>query len=127
MQDLSSATHPTQTMILEGSRNRSTGQAIFPRIPDTSPSSDQYEHINLIGPATLYSYTVIHPSPKTGLPPYTLVYADFPQGARVFGQLKCPPKQTQIGMSIDVIGNNQHESNSQSYIFVPTTENHYDS
>ncbi|WP_082928905.1 hypothetical protein [Rhizobium bangladeshense] len=64
---------------LEASRDRETGKGVFPRLPATSPSVDRCEPITRSTEATLYSHTTIHPNPKTGEPPFTLVYADFPR------------------------------------------------
>ncbi|MNT78452.1 hypothetical protein D3C72_2176930 [compost metagenome] len=36
----------------------------------------------------LYSFTVIHPAPKSGLAPYALGYVDFVGPVRIFGRLQ---------------------------------------
>ncbi|RVK59228.1 OB-fold domain-containing protein [Sinorhizobium meliloti] len=81
---------------LEASRDRETGKGVFPRLPATSPSVDRFEPITLSTEATLYSHTTIHPNPKTGEPPFTLVYADFPEDVRVFGRLRLRPGEKPV-------------------------------
>ncbi len=42
----------------------------------------------MTGPGTVYSFTVIHPAPKTGQPPYALGYVDTARrSVRIFGRL----------------------------------------
>lgn len=102
--------------VLIGSRGRETGKGIFPEIPATSPSAPRFEPFELSRVATLYSYTVIHPNPKSGLSPFALVYADFPEGVRVFGRLVLAEGRTpQIGMSLTT-----EFSTDTPYIFVET-------
>ncbi|MGO4328123.1 Zn-ribbon domain-containing OB-fold protein [Cupriavidus sp. 2TAF22] len=62
----------------------------FPPLPLTSPQASDTELVALHGTPTLYSYTVMHPSPKTGLPPMPLGLADYPEGVRIFGRLVYP-------------------------------------
>jgi uncharacterized OB-fold protein len=81
---------------LEASRHIETSKGVFPRLPATSPSVDRFEPITLSPQATLYSHTTIHPNPKTGEPPFTLVYADFPEDVRVFGRLHLPPGENPL-------------------------------
>ncbi|TZG34257.1 OB-fold domain-containing protein [Agrobacterium sp. B1(2019)] len=81
---------------LEASRDRETGKGVFPRLPATSPSVDRFEPITLSTEATLYSHTTIHPNPKMGKPPFTLVYADFPEDVRVFGRLHLRPGEKPV-------------------------------
>lgn len=71
---------------------RHTGRAelYFPPLPATSPQHAGAALVELEGVPTLYSYTVMHPSPKTGKPPMALGYADYPEGVRIFGRLMYP-------------------------------------
>ena len=71
---------------------RHTGRAelYFPPLPATSPQHAGTALVELEGVPTLYSYTVMHPSPKTGKPPMALGYADYPEGVRIFGRLMYP-------------------------------------
>lgn len=76
-----------RTVRVDASREKATGKGVFPPLPSTSPSADRFDRITLSPEAVLYSFTVIHPNPKTGLAPFALVYADFPEDTRVFGRL----------------------------------------
>lgn len=74
---------------------RHTGNAgrdalYFPPLPPTSPQRERTELVELNGEPTLYSYTIMYPSPKTGKPPMVLGYADYPEGVRIFGRLHYP-------------------------------------
>jgi uncharacterized protein len=62
----------------------------FPPLPPGSPQRERTELVDLNGAPTLYSYTIMHPSPKTGKPPMLLGYADYPEGVRIFGRLQYP-------------------------------------
>lgn len=99
---------------LRASRNRSTGLAVFPQVPESSPSAHLFEPIVLSARGTLYSYTISHPNPKSGKPPFALGYVDFPEGARVFGRLQLPEGQhPQIGTAFEARGD------GPDYRFVP--------
>jgi uncharacterized OB-fold protein len=88
---------------LVASKDIKTGKCIFPRVPETSPSASRYTPIDLSRQGKLYSFTVIHPNPKTGEKPFTLAYVDFPEGARAFGRLSLPKGETaRIGMAVAV-------------------------
>jgi uncharacterized OB-fold protein len=73
---------------LLASRDRSTGEYVFPALPDASPLASHHDVVPVTGPGTVYSYTVIHLSPKSGLTPYALGYVDFPGPVRIFGRLE---------------------------------------
>lgn len=78
-----------RTVLLAGRRKGK--QALhFPPLPRTSPLAADSEIVALQGTPTLFSFTVMHHSPKAGLPPVTLGYADFPEGVRIFGRLIYP-------------------------------------
>jgi uncharacterized OB-fold protein len=67
----------------------------------------------------VYSYTIIHPGPKSGKPPFALIYADFPEKARVLGRLRLAPAQRPtIGMKVSVEIENSDDG-SPRYVFVP--------
>ena len=88
---------------LVGSKDLKTGKCIFPRIPATSPSAPRYVAIELSRRGEVYSFTVIHPNPKTGEKPFTLAFVDFPEGARAFGRLQLPAGEAaRVGMVVDV-------------------------
>lgn len=79
----SAAPNPT----LLASRDRQTGEHVFPVVPEASPLFDKYEIVPVAREGEVYSYTVIHPSPKSGESPYALGYLDFPGPVRIFGRL----------------------------------------
>lgn len=107
-----------QQITLLASRSLAGGAGVFPRIPPNSPAAHLYEDLELTGSATLYSYTVIHPGPKTGKPPFILALADYPQNARVFGRLDLPPEDLAIGMSLTA-----RVAEDGNYFFVPAGDN----
>jgi uncharacterized protein len=88
---------------LLASRHRGTAECVFPRVPPGSPAAPKFETITLSSTATLYSFTVVHPSPKSGEAPFILAFADFPEAARVMGRLcLAPGEQPRIGMALRV-------------------------
>ncbi|SAK84266.1 hypothetical protein AWB79_05744 [Caballeronia hypogeia] len=78
-------------VVLLAYRHRGRDALYFPPLPPTSPLIDATELVALAGTAALYSFTVMHPSPKTGKPPMPLGFADYPEGLRIFGRLMYPP------------------------------------
>lgn len=106
-------------LMLRGSRHKTTGRGIFPRVPDGSPVAALYADLDLEGPATLYSFTVIHPGPKSGKPPFVLAYADFPQDTRVFASLACAPDRVRIGMAVEARATS---ANADAFVLVPVEE-----
>jgi uncharacterized OB-fold protein len=113
---ISRRSHPPRLL---ASRDRASGQCVFPRVPDRSPASSRYEPVELSPLATLYSFTVIHPNPKTGEKAFVVIYADFPEGARVFGRLQLPAEvRPVIGMRLEV----RLEGSGDSYFFTPAEE-----
>ena len=112
----------SDTVRLIASRDRASGKSVFPCIPAQSPAASRYETIKLSEEATLYSFTVIHPNPKAGEKPFVVVYADFPEGARVFGRLENREgEHPQIGMMLRVIVKERSEASGQ-YFFEPARE-----
>ncbi|GGA23594.1 hypothetical protein GCM10011326_40000 [Salipiger profundus] len=109
------------SLTLLASRSRRDGQAVFPRLPATSPAAALYDDVELTGPAKLYSYTVIHPNPKSGQKPFVLALVDFAQGARVFGRLDMAPDQVRIGMAVGAVPAEGPEG--QTYRFAPLKGN----
>lgn len=102
---------------LTASRHRETGHVFFPEIPANFPVAEEYEAVSLSPNAVLYSFTIVHPSPKSGQPPFTLAYADFPEGVRVMGRLtgETPPR---IGAPIRVEVDAASDGQVPSYSFV---------
>jgi len=73
---------------LLGSKNLSSNEIIFPPLPDDSPIAQLYvlEKLEPIG--VLYTFTIIHPSTKSGMPPFSLGFVDLQSSkARIFGRL----------------------------------------
>lgn len=73
---------------LLASRHHTTGEWLFPALPEHSPLAPDHATAPVTGIGTVYSFTVIHPAPKTGLPPYALGYVDFDGPLRIFGRLQ---------------------------------------
>jgi hypothetical protein len=72
---------------LLGSRHIATGELVFPALPGHSPLADQYRTETLAGEGELYSFTIIHPGPKSGLEPFALGYLDLEGPVRLFGRV----------------------------------------
>lgn len=111
----------TGELTLLASRDKATGLGVFPRLPATSPAASRYEDLDLQGQASLYSYTVIHPNPKSGLTPFVLAMVDYPQKVRVVGRLDCAPKDVTIGMKLDC---RQSGELASGFVFGPAGETH---
>ena len=75
---------------LLASRHRVTAELVFPALPDSSPLAAEHETVPVAGVGEIYSYTVIHPGPKSGESPYALGYVDLPGPVRIFGRLLGP-------------------------------------
>ncbi|SOZ18060.1 conserved hypothetical protein [Cupriavidus taiwanensis] len=73
---------------LIASRHRATGAWIFPAVPADSPLAAEHDPVPIRGSGVVYSFTVIHPAPKTGQPQYALGYVDFVGPVRIFGRLQ---------------------------------------
>ncbi|CAD5109965.1 Zn-ribbon domain-containing OB-fold protein [Zestomonas carbonaria] len=72
---------------LLASRKLSSGEITFPPVSPHSPLAAQYEPLPLATEGAIYSYTVIHPSPRSGLAPFALAYLDLPGPVRIFGRV----------------------------------------
>ncbi|RII77419.1 Zn-ribbon domain-containing OB-fold protein [Pseudomonas monteilii] len=72
---------------LFASRHRVSGELVFPPVSVYSPLAEQYDVATLASEGALYSYTIINPSPKSGLQPFALGYVDLPGPARLFGRV----------------------------------------
>ena len=73
---------------LLASRDLTSGELLFPALPDHSPLASRHATVPVQGVGTVYSFTIIHPAPKTGQPPYALGYVDFDGPVRLFGRLQ---------------------------------------
>jgi len=76
---------------LLASRDRSSGEIVFPPVPDASPLAARHELIPIAPDGVVYSYSVIHPSPKSGQQPYALGYVDLRGPVRIFGRIEGRP------------------------------------
>jgi len=72
---------------LVASRHLATGEIVFPALAPASPLHDEHETVSVAPVGHVYSYTVIHPGPKSGASPYALGSVDFPGPVRIFGRL----------------------------------------
>ncbi len=73
---------------LIASREKKTGALRFPAFPADSPLAAGQEIVELDGIGTVYSYSVIHPNPKSGAQPFALGYVDLPGAVRIFGRIQ---------------------------------------
>lgn len=105
------------TVRLLASADPATGQHFFPPLPESSPQAQRFTTVSLAVEAMLYSHTTVHPNPKTGKVPFTLVYADFPERVRVLGRLKSAvDSRPQIGSTLRVELEEQADG-SMDYVF----------
>jgi len=73
---------------LLASRDPRSGALRFPAYPAASPLAAGCETVELEGRGQLYSFTVIHPNPKSGAQPFALGYVDLPGPVRIFGRIQ---------------------------------------
>jgi uncharacterized OB-fold protein len=71
---------------LLASRERASGTLRFPPFPPASPLAALHDTVDVAPRGEVYSYSVIHPNPKTGAQPYALGYVDMPGPLRIFGR-----------------------------------------
>lgn len=81
---------------LLASRDRRRGDLVFPAIAEASPLRAEHDTVPVGAAGEVYSYTVIHPSPKSGEAPYALGLVDLPGPVRIFGRL-CGTARPAIG------------------------------
>ena len=77
---------------LLASRDRRTGELVFPAVAKDSPLASLHETAEIAGTGEVYSFTVIHPGRKSGEAPYALGFVDFPGPVRIFGRLQGPSR-----------------------------------
>ncbi len=105
---------------LLASLEKETGLYFFPPVPRSSPQADRFEVVRLASEAILYSHTTIYASVRAEKPPVTLIYADFPEGVRVFGRLKSSSSgRVRIGDSVRIELETQPDG-SLGYVFSPS-------
>jgi uncharacterized OB-fold protein len=76
------------------SRDRSSGEIVFPPVHHASPLAARHELIPIAPDGVVYSYSVIHPNPKSGHPPYALGYVDLRGPVRIFGRIEGADRPT---------------------------------
>ena len=94
---------PSTPAGLHASRHHHSGDIFFPAVPAESPLSSQFDDTVLDVEGQVYSFTIMHPSPKSGLPPFVLAYVDLPGPVRLFGRLIGSPEHPAIGEKCRVI------------------------
>jgi uncharacterized OB-fold protein len=102
---------------LAASRDRRTGEVHFPVFRSVSPLAADHETIALSVRGQLYSYSIIHPNPKSGAAPFAIGYVDFPEGVRVFGRIVTGGPRPRIGDVVHAIHEAEH-----GYVFEPGRE-----
>lgn len=86
-------THPTAILsagsppALLASRHKRTQALRFPPLSPQSPLAADHETVALPGRGTVYSFSVVHPNPKTGATPFAVGYVDLPGPVRLFGRI----------------------------------------
>ncbi|MBC5768191.1 Zn-ribbon domain-containing OB-fold protein [Ramlibacter albus] len=78
------ADSPPQLLV---SRHRATRELRFPPLAAQSPLAAEHETVAIAGRGHVYSFTVIHPNPKSGAAPFALGYVDLPGPVRLFGRI----------------------------------------
>ena len=70
---------------------------------------------------TLYSFSRVHIKHKLYPAPYVVGYVDFPEGLRVFGQVRADAEELKIGMKVaaSVCSFGEGEEAVQAFCFVP--------
>jgi uncharacterized protein len=80
-----SADQPAHLLV---SRDKRTQALRFPPLSVGSPLAGAHEIVELPGRGTVYSYTVIHPNPRTGSRPFAVGYVDLDGPVRIFGRIE---------------------------------------
>jgi len=93
---------------LLASRHANSGEIFFPSVTDQSPLSAQFVDTHLDVEGQVYSFTIMHPSPKSGLPPFVLAYVDLPGPVRLFGRLRNSPGRPAIGEKCRVVADDTY-------------------
>ena len=99
------ATSPSEESYLIGSRCKSCGQVSFPKREHCLECFGQdMERVILRGNCKLYTFTIVHMPTEHYDPPYAIGWVEFPEGVRVFGQIKGWESQPlKIGMKMKVV------------------------
>jgi len=91
--------------LLVGSKCRSCGQVYFPPMKHCFECySQDIEKVTLSKTGKLYTYTIVRMPMPNYKPPFALAWVEFPEGVRVFSQIKgWEDKTLKIGMDMNVI------------------------
>jgi uncharacterized OB-fold protein len=73
---------------LLASRHLRTGALRFPPFRSPSVLSAAHEQVSLRSTGRIYSFTRVHPNPRSGEAPFALGYVDLPGPVRIFGRLR---------------------------------------
>jgi len=90
---------------LLASRHRASGAMRFPPFAPSSPLADSHETQPLPAQGRVYSFTVIHPNPKSGQPPFALGYVDLAGPVRIFGRVE---GEVRIGAACEAVPHAQY-------------------
>lgn len=93
----------TTPPMLSASRQATSGEIFFPAVPTDSPLADQFQDTTLSVEGRVYSFTIMHPSPKSGLNPFVLAYVDLPGPVRLFGRINGSNSRPFIGEKCRVV------------------------
>lgn len=112
---------------LLASRCNICGQVFFPRRERCldCPNQDM-ESVLLRGTCRLYTFTIVNMPTEHYDPPYAIGWVEFPEGVRVFGQIKGWEKQPlKIGMNMELVIDTLWEEEDKEiigYKFGPLSE-----
>lgn len=76
-----------QTPRLIASRDTRTAALRFPAFTDDSPLVAGHETVEIPELGKVYSFSTVHPNPKSGAQPFALGYVDLPGPVRIFGRI----------------------------------------
>ena len=91
--------------VLLASRCKSCGQVFFPKSEYCLDCFGQdMEQVILSRTGKLYTFTIVHMPTEHYKPPYAIGWVEFPEGVRVFGQIRGWDKQPlKIGIEMKLV------------------------
>jgi uncharacterized OB-fold protein len=99
-------TKPGDTPCLLGSRCRSCGNVIFPKMPvcPACRASAQMEEVEIGRTGKIYSHTIAYFAPKGFKAPLFQVFIDLPEGPRIFSLVgaECPVERGALEDRMDM-------------------------
>ena len=113
---------------LVAARCAACGTLHLPRVPVCACcGEEEFQAIPLASEGTLYAYTIVRTPPPGYAGEYAVGYVDFPEGVRVFGQVKLmSEKPLNSGMPVALekamLFKRADGTPVVSYRFVPTSE-----